>query len=137
MNGKFKPPDGADRRRVRGAVASSLVVEAGAGTGKTTLLVDRILTLLTKSDLTEIAAITFTEKAAGELQERIRQRIEEALASQRSTSLREHLVDALSEIDTAQFSTIHSFAATIIRENALTLGWDPEFALVEPDREYE
>ena len=65
------------RRIAREEVGRSLLVEAGAGTGKTTLLVDRVLHVLARRGVTidRIVAITFTEKAAAELKERIRQRV--------------------------------------------------------------
>ncbi|HWW92599.1 MAG TPA: UvrD-helicase domain-containing protein, partial [Vicinamibacteria bacterium] len=62
----FRPVDHEARARARSDFATSLVVEAGAGTGKTTLLVDRIEALVCSGTarLTEIAAVTFTENAA-------------------------------------------------------------------------
>src|SRR4030042_5327240 len=74
-------PDRDDRDAARHDLTRSLTVEAGAGTGKTTLLVDRILSLLRnqKASLEQIVAITFTEKQAGELKIRLREAIEKAI----------------------------------------------------------
>ena len=65
--------------RIRTDTASTLFVEAGAGAGKTTALVGRILTLVDEGvPIDEIAAITFTEKAAAELRHRLRERLAES-----------------------------------------------------------
>ena len=70
--------DEAARRLIREALDDTLVVEAAAGTGKTTELVNRIVRVLAegRADVREIVAVTFTEKAAGELKLRLRQRLE-------------------------------------------------------------
>jgi len=74
-------PDKEDRDRARLSLESSVVVEAGAGTGKTTLLTDRILFLVLAGDkpsrIEEVVALTFTEKAAGEIKVRLSQRLAE------------------------------------------------------------
>ena len=81
MQQKISLADEAEREIARNDLDRSLSVEAGAGTGKTTLLVDRILSLLRerRAPLEEIVAITFTEKAAGELKVRLREAVEKAL----------------------------------------------------------
>ena len=67
------PPDQADRDRIRDDLAHNLFVEAGAGAGKTTSLVGRIVELVRSGvPIGGIAAITFTEKAAGELRHKLR-----------------------------------------------------------------
>ena len=63
-NHRLLPFDENHRRVARQQLARSLVIEAGAGTGKTTLLVDRIISLIEKHGIGEILAVTFTEKAA-------------------------------------------------------------------------
>ena len=77
--------DAADRDLIRSALDDTLVVEAAAGTGKTTELVARIVRLVAtgKREIDEIVAVTFTEKAAGELKLRIRTELEKARASRR------------------------------------------------------
>ena len=71
--------DGAARRRAATAFDRNFVVVAGAGTGKTALLVERALNLVAGHGvpMTEIAAITFTEKAAAELRERLARGLDE------------------------------------------------------------
>ena len=75
--------DAADRALIRTALNDTLVVEAAAGTGKTTELVQRIVMLIAtgKAKIDQIVAVTFTEKAAGELKLRIRTELERARSS--------------------------------------------------------
>ena len=77
--------DQATRDRVRDEHDVSLFVEAGAGTGKTTALVDRVVALVVTGglELRELAAITFTEAAASELRDRIRDGLEAVAAGRR------------------------------------------------------
>ena len=74
MTAIFTPHDEDARRRIREALDETLFVEAGAGTGKTTSLVDRVVGLVSsgRAALGSIAAITFTEAAAAELRDRVR-----------------------------------------------------------------
>ena len=77
------PPPAADDQADRDAIAadlgSTLFVEASAGSGKTTALVERVLALLDDgTDMENIAAITFTEKAAAELKNRLRQKLSDS-----------------------------------------------------------
>ena len=74
------PVDQADRDRVRSAHDVSIFVEAGAGTGKTRAIVDRVVAMVAagRLELRELAAITFTEAAASELRDRIRTALERA-----------------------------------------------------------
>jgi hypothetical protein len=68
---RIPPPDEAERRRIRSDLGATLFVEAGAGAGKTSSLVGRIVNLVRSGvPITAIAAITFTEKAAAELRSR-------------------------------------------------------------------
>ena len=79
MTGATERSDEEARRMIRDAVDDTLVVEAAAGTGKTTELVKRILRVIAmgRADVHGIVAVTFTEKAAGELKLRLRQGLEE------------------------------------------------------------
>ena len=75
--------DAAARSRIRDDLGATLFVEAAAGTGKTSALVSRIVSLLRsgRSSLDRVAAVTFTEKAAGEMKLRLRAEIESARAA--------------------------------------------------------
>lgn len=105
----------AERRR-------NVLVDAGAGTGKTTILVDRLVEMVAPADggrgvpIARIAAITFTRKAAGELRLRIRENLLKGLATAEPGSPREgQLREALAGLDTAYVGTIHSFADRLLR----------------------
>jgi len=134
MEPKYLPLDNTEREIVRKNLASSMVVEAGAGTGKTSLLIDRVVALVKEHEIGKIAAITFTEKAAGELKDRLRRELECQVTSPNPVGLRQKLT-ALDEIDVAQLSTIHSFAASMVRERAIEAGIDPEFGHIDTEEE--
>jgi ATP-dependent helicase/nuclease subunit A len=122
--------DAEARRRAVSDLDRSFCVEAGAGTGKTTLLVDRYLEIVSsgKARCGQIVAITFTEKAAGEMKYRLRRRIAEHLSSSATDGdVRTRLEEAYIDLERAPISTIHSFAAAILREQPLEAGVDPIF----------
>ncbi|MET0591180.1 MAG: UvrD-helicase domain-containing protein, partial [Polyangiaceae bacterium] len=92
--------DAEARRRIRHDLKTTLVVEAAAGTGKTTELVGRVLSLLRDgASLSRIVAVTFTEKAAGEMKLRLRAEIEKARNAGAASDEEKHRFDrALSEL---------------------------------------
>ena len=129
-------PDLADQT-VRDAIGNdldaTLVVEAAAGTGKTTELVKRIMRVLAtgRADVTELVAVTFTEKAAGELKLRLRQELErERHAAEHDDATRQRLEHALTNLEEAHISTIHGFCADLLRERPVEAGIDPLFAVL-------
>jgi ATP-dependent exoDNAse (exonuclease V) beta subunit len=128
MNQKLYLADQAQRETARGDLDRSFSVEAGAGTGKTTLLVERILSLIRnhRASLEQIVAITFTEKAAGELKVRLREAIEKAIPLA-SAEEGEVLAQALEDLERASISTIHSFCASLLRERPVEASIDPNF----------
>lgn len=122
------PADEAERIRIRTDRSSTLFVEAGAGSGKTRALVDRVeaLVLQDRIGMESIAAITFTEKAAAELRDRIRQRFEEAARAAADDPERHALATAaLAELDGAAVGTLHSFAQRILNEHPVEAGLPP------------
>ena len=130
MNGAALRPvldDAAARQRIRTSIRESLIVEASAGTGKTTELIRRIVAVLADgADIGSIAAVTFTNKAAGELKLRLRQELDDA----RSKPLGEHsyyLEGALSHLEEASIGTIHAFCGQILRERPVEALVDPAF----------
>lgn len=133
------PPDQAARERIRNSLDENLLVEAGAGSGKTSELVHRMVALVAsgKATVDEIAAVTFTRKAAAELTQRFQQGIEEALRNARAagdSQTTERLDRALRELDRTFTGTIHSFCARLLRERPLESGLDPAFREVSgPD----
>ena len=115
----------------RDALDETLVVEAAAGTGKTTELVARIVRILAtgRAPISSIAAVTFTEKAAGELKLRLRQAVEEA---RRTATAEEagYLDAALRKLEEAHVTTIHGFCAELLRERPVEAGIDPLFQVM-------
>ena len=123
-------PDRAadDRDLIRTALDDTLIVEAAAGTGKTTELVARIVLLIQsgRARITEIVAVTFSEKAAGELKLRLREELERArIDSSRTTLESERLDRAVLEFEEAHISTIHGFCAELLRERPVEARIDP------------
>src|SRR5215210_8029504 len=134
--------DSEARRAIVGDLDDTLVVEAAAGTGKTTELVNRILRVLAtgRATMTEIVAVTFTEKAAGELKLRLRERLEQDRATTVDPGVRDRLEQALQTLEEAHVNTIHGFCAELLRERPVEPSVDPLFAvLTEPqsDRIYD
>ena len=124
------PSDHDVRARATTDLATTMLVEAGAGTGKTRILVDRFVTcVVVGTDVRAIAAITFTEKAAGELRQRIRLRLEESLREPvtADAEVRARFESALEFLDDAPIGTIHSFAARLLRELPVEARVDPGF----------
>ena len=123
-------PDQDARDRIVGALDRSMLVEAGAGSGKTTSLVDRAVALVSTGTarVEEIAAVTFTRKAAAELHEKFQERVERGLAdADAAAEVRERLNQALRRIDRAFIGTIHAFCARLLRERPIEAGLDPGF----------
>jgi ATP-dependent exoDNAse (exonuclease V) beta subunit len=129
-----QPVDIDVRNRVVEDLGTSFCLEAGAGTGKTTLLVERLLSILRRGAATggEIAAITFTEKAAAEMKTRLGRSITGLLAEGGMDDVeRERLEAALGDLERLQISTIHSFASAILREHPIEGGVDPGFRVLD------
>ena len=127
--------DAADRARIRGeipaALDETLVVEAAAGTGKTTELVHRIVRVLAtgRAQIQEVAAVTFTEKAAGELKLRLREAVEQARRVAAGGDAA-NLDAALRQLENAHVTTIHGFCADLLRERPVEAGLDPLFQVL-------
>ncbi|MFT3912659.1 MAG: UvrD-helicase domain-containing protein [Anaeromyxobacteraceae bacterium] len=132
-----KAPDHEDRERAIRARGVNVLVDAGAGTGKTTLLVRRILDLVAPEHgaatvpLRRIAAITFTRKAAGELKYRLREALLGALADRPAGERRRLLEAAVAELDTAWVGTIHGFADRLLRMRPVEARLSPTYDVVE------
>ncbi|MGM0626699.1 MAG: UvrD-helicase domain-containing protein [Candidatus Fermentibacterota bacterium] len=121
MADRTPPSDQSHRDTVR-THPGSLSVEASAGTGKTTLIVERVVEMVLRgADLGSIAVVTFTRAAAAELRDRIRR----ALLTAREEGA--DVEAALRQLPLAQISTIHSFAGSILREHCHRTGVDPDF----------
>jgi ATP-dependent helicase/nuclease subunit A len=119
----------------------NVVVDAGAGTGKTTLLVSRLIQMVapdddarTAVDIGRIAAVTFTRKAAGELRLRIRARLLSELSSAKlSDGRRNRLRAALDGLDTAHIGTVHAFADRLLRRHPVRARLSPAYDVIEDE----
>jgi ATP-dependent helicase/nuclease subunit A len=128
-------PDAEARRAIREELGVSLLVEAAAGTGKTTSLIDRMTALVRRgaAAIDHLSAVTFTIRAAAELSERFQASLE-AAARGASGDEKARLETALSRLDSAFIGTIHAFCARLIRERPVEAGVDPGFSeMDEPE----
>ncbi|HUU35773.1 MAG TPA: UvrD-helicase domain-containing protein, partial [Vicinamibacterales bacterium] len=123
--------DRADRQLIAEALDQTLVVEAAAGTGKTTELVKRIVRLVTtgRATIDQVVAVTFSEKAAGELKLRLREELERARLSAAGDA-GERLERAVQRFEEAHVSTIHGFCAELLRERPVEARLDPSFVVL-------
>ena len=124
------PPDAAARAQITGQLDRTLFVDAGAGSGKTRSLVDRVVAVVLHPDsavpLRHVAAVTFTEKAGAELRDRLRVAFEAALTSADPGSARaRRAAEALEDLDAAAIGTLHSFAERILGEHPVEAGLPP------------
>ena len=110
----------------------NILVSAAAGSGKTAVLVERIITMLTDDkepvDVDRLLIVTFTEAAAAEMKERIRGAIEKKLEEEPDN---EHLKQQATLIHNARITTIHSFCLSVIRDHFPMIGLDPVFRIGE------
>ena len=127
--------DAVDRDHIANDLDHSYIVEAAAGTGKTTALVGRIVNVIRtgKAAMQQIVAVTFTEKAAGELKLRLREELERARLTQ-AAGARAHLEHALEHLEEARVSTIHGFCADLLRERPVEAVVDPQFQVLTEDQ---
>ena len=132
-----KPPadlsDGAARDEIRGALDATLLVEAGAGSGKTTMLVDRMLALLAagKAHPERLAAVTFTRKAASHLRRRFQSALEAASRGETDAARLGNIEAARGALDRLTLGTIDAFCALLLSERPLEAGIDPTALRVE------
>ncbi|PWT88366.1 MAG: ATP-dependent deoxyribonuclease subunit A, partial [Blastocatellia bacterium] len=136
MSTKFT--DQKARERICNDLDTSLIVEAAAGTGKTTALIGRILSGIVNGRvrLSNVVAVTFTEFAAGELKLRLRSAIEEARQQHTSTDADRFLRQAVEELEEARIGTIHAFCGDLLREHPVEAGIDPLFEVAPDDLTY-
>ena len=119
-----------------GSLVQTIYAGAGAGTGKTKALVERIANLVTLAKVKpeNIAAVTFTVAAASELRQRVREELELRhmnLSDISPVDEKSALENALESLDSAFIGTIHSFAQSLLRERPLSVGLPPVFELVD------
>ena len=122
----------AEQQKVIDLRNRNILVSAAAGSGKTAVLVERIITMLTDEehpiDVDQLLIVTFTEAAAAEMKERIRDAIEKKLEEHPGN---EHLSRQETLIHSAQITTIHSFCLSVIRDHFHAINIDPGFRVGE------
>jgi len=127
---KTKLSDAPARNRIEKDLDTNFLVEAGAGSGKTASMVKRMVALITsgKCSVDQIAAVTFTRKAAAELRQRFQNRLEEEFQKVAGDSEEARRLDAaLKGIDSCFIGTIHSFCGKMLRERPIEAGLDLNF----------
>jgi ATP-dependent exoDNAse (exonuclease V) beta subunit len=131
--GAIPPPDQVTRERITDDLGTTLFVEAGAGSGKTSALVDRVLALVTSgcAELRSVAAITFTEKAGAELRDRIRRALEKQAEADPGGETGTRCRTALDQLDGAAIGTLHSFAQRLLSEHPVEAGLPPRVEVLD------
>ncbi len=112
----------------------NLIVVAGAGSGKTFVLVERYLTLLDNNPswpLNAVVAITFTKKAAQEMRDRVRKALEQRLNTATTPEIEAIWAARMGTMESARIDTIHGLCASILRANAAEVGIDPGFEVLD------
>lgn len=136
------------RKKIIEDTECNMFVEAGAGAGKTSIVVERICRQLEKTDIEpeQIVVITFTNAAVNELQVRIRQKLSERIREIRQTIAADglsdegdterclrRLEDAYGRLDLMQISTIHSFCLTLLRQRGMDIGLGLDISVMEEE----
>jgi ATP-dependent helicase/nuclease subunit A len=126
------PPDQDQRGIILHELDRTILVEAAAGTGKTTAMIGRMVNLLAsgKCSVDTLAAVTFTRKAAAELRSRFQVQLEKAYRRADGTTGR-LLKNALSGLERCFIGTIHSFCARMLRERPVEAGVDIAFEEID------
>ncbi|MBD3265921.1 AAA family ATPase, partial [bacterium] len=125
------PPDQDQREIILNQLDTTMLVEAAAGTGKTTSMVGRLTALLRygKCEVEQIAAVTFTRKAAGELRSRFQIALERSLKEENlDDKKRQRLERALGKIEQCFIGTIHAFCGRLLRERPVEAKIDLSFS---------
>ena len=124
----MRPPDQAERNLITSELDKTMLVEAAAGTGKTTAMIARMVALLAagKCRTDTLAAVTFTRKSTAELRARFQIDLEKA-AREAKGEARARLDAAVATVERCFIGTIHSFCARLLRERPVEAGVDVGF----------
>ncbi|MGB0580749.1 MAG: UvrD-helicase domain-containing protein [Limisphaerales bacterium] len=124
-------PTDAQLRAIRNL--GNTVVVAGAGTGKTSTLVGRVLHWIAEEDasIDRLLLLTFTEASAAEMKQRLRDELNKRLAEAEIDDLIDHLNEQLALLEQAQISTLHSFCLRLVRDHFHVLGIDPDVRVLD------
>jgi len=121
--------DAAARQAITADLGTTLLVEAAAGTGKTTCLVARMVALVATGTarIENLSAVTFTIRAAAQLSQRFQNELERRRETEPDAGRRRNLDDALKALEASFVGTIHAFCARLLRERPVEAGVDPAF----------
>lgn len=115
---------------------SNLLVSASAGSGKTTVLVQRVIEKIKSGiDIDQLLIVTYTEAAAKEMKERILTAVQQAITEAQNAEQQRHLVNQISKIPAAPISTLHAFCLQVIRKYYYLIDIDPVFRLLTDETE--
>lgn len=115
---------------------SNLLISASAGSGKTTVLVERVIQKIKSGiNVNELLIVTYTEAAAKEMKQRIQVAVQKAISEELDIDKRQHLIRQLSLLPTASISTLHAFCLTVIRKYYYLIHIDPVFRLLTDETE--
>ncbi len=129
---QHKPkPTLTDNQKQALATDKNISVTAGAGSGKTTILVERYLKLILEEGVSirEVLAITFTEKAAAEMKERVAREIDNRIKTADKKHIKQ-LLNLREQFSSAQIATIHGFCGRLLREYAVESQVDPDYNIL-------
>ncbi len=118
-----------------GAIETSgrVIVSASAGSGKTFVMIERLISLIISgTDIRNVLCVTFTNKAAAQMREKLRTALLKKIA-QASGEERQKFKTQLNALPLADISTIHAFCARLIRTHFYLIGLDPSFRIISPD----
>ncbi|MFC4322923.1 UvrD-helicase domain-containing protein [Litchfieldia salsa] len=123
------------RDKIKHCLNQNFLVEAGAGSGKTSSLVDRMVNLIYTGtcQIEEIVAITFTRKAADELKTRFQNELEKTWKSEKNFEVKERLEFAIQNMEQCFLGTVHSFCARLLRERPVEAKLDISFKELEEE----
>ena len=125
--------DAESRKLIADDLDSNIMVEAAAGTGKTTGIVGRMVNMIAtgRCQIENLAATTFTRKAAAELRERFQAKLRQELNSDRPSDELERIKNAIDRIEFAFVGTFHSFCSLMLRERPIEFGVEPGFREID------
>ncbi|MGY3750463.1 helicase-exonuclease AddAB subunit AddA [Vagococcus acidifermentans] len=114
----------------------NILVSASAGSGKTTVLVERVIQKIKNgTNVDELLIVTYTEAAAKEMKQRIQAAVQEAVGKEKELSAKQHLMHQLTLLPTANISTLHAFCLQVIRRYGYLIHLDPVFRLLTDETE--
>ncbi|MGC6768983.1 helicase-exonuclease AddAB subunit AddA [Enterococcus sp. LJL51] len=114
----------------------NILVSASAGSGKTTVLVRRVIEKIKAgTDIDRLLVVTYTEAAAKEMKERIQTELQKAMNQETDSERKQHFIKQISLLPTAAISTLHSFCLSVIRRFYYLIDMDPVFRLLTDETE--